>query len=317
MSKGLLFITSFLNTLIQFSCNGALLVPLPMVHQQIAQETAKLEQWPDAGNFASRLVFETDGQGRRRVRPPAFTDGQGPVGVFAMLDRNDEAQFVVDAADDAFKKFCSEVMNNILDSPKERQDFDDTCVLAAPKGSHHITVAIFQEHPILLQNAEERENWKSIDKDILEKFELKLSKGFGHDPALSLIPDLTLDALILTPDGALIACFLDSTDNFLRLRSISKEVATEVLEGSLTSRPKTLIHATVGRVLGLPEGSTSNQRERLTQLAFHYNEQVLPNLVMSMRERGQVSLTVREVSLLRNTVWLMYDRTIYASWKLS
>lgn len=302
---------------IHWNCNEALPLSSYMAHLQIAQATAKLGQWPDSKSFASKLVFETDNYGQRRVRPPTFADGHGPIGIFAMLHTNEKAKITLQSCDQVFKTFCGDVKTNILETAQFRQQFDDECILAAPEGSHHITIAIFQEHPILLHNAEEIARWRAIDDGMIKMFEGKLSEGFElDDPAQSQLPDLTLDALLLTPDGALIACFLDSTENFLRLRSISNQVATDVLEGSLTSRPKTLIHATIGRILGLPQGCSSAQQARLTQLARHYNEEVLPNLVSALRQQGHDRFAVHDVSLVRNTVWLMYEHTIYASWEL-
>ena len=73
-------------------------------------------------------------------------------------------------------------------------------------------------------------------------------------------PQLALDTLIVCADGALIAGFLETSylAPFGALRSASTEVCAAVL-GELTSRPKHLIHVTLGRLLGVPSSLSATE----------------------------------------------------------
>lgn len=73
-------------------------------------------------------------------------------------------------------------------------------------------------------------------------------------------------------------------------------------------RPKNLIHATVGRVKGLPQGSSDAQYEALATLARKYNQKELPRAVRRIKEEQPSlkggscgSFSLGQLSLARNT----------------
>jgi len=89
--------------------------------------------------------------------------------------------------------------------------------------------------------------------------------------------------------------------------------AARVIGGTLTSRPKTLIHVTVGRILGAPEGMAEAQAAELAALVERYNLDVLPAVVAAAAPR---SFTLNDVSLVRDSVWLMTEFEEYARWPI-
>jgi hypothetical protein len=196
-----------------------------------------------------------------------------------------------------------------------------------PSPLMHMTLAIFQEHPRILDEAGKKQ-WQHIDDERMEILIQRLGEFVYNGNFPETIP-LVLDAIVLTPDGAMIAGFVeekrkatdgddkDDDDNdaghFARLRSGLLETARDVL-GTLSSRPKNLIHITLGRILGLPPepppsastaataaaattapSSSTQQLEReqydarvlqVQQLVCHYNQQVFPRTVHELRKRG-------------------------------
>jgi hypothetical protein len=92
-----------------------------------------------------------------------------------------------------------------------------------------------------------------------------LGTALAASLAESPVPELVirLHGYRVCADGAMIAVFIEGEEEeeddeggggggFMPLRERAKEVGTAAL-GALTSRPKKLIHVTMGRVLKLPE----------------------------------------------------------------
>lgn len=258
----------------------------------------------------------------RSFQLPAFPDGNGPLGVFGFLHDNVAARSILASCDSAFANFCSEVQDKVLDlEPKSSQeklkkDFSNW-VLQAPPTSHHISVAILQEHPSFLRNPEDLEKWKPICNSTTQQ--LAAAFAYQHRIDVKESPQLKLDSLLWTPDGALIAGFVDksSDHSFERLRQSSRDTAKDILGDILTTRPKNLIHTTIGRIVGLPQGSTDYQHEALTNMARQYNEEILPSTVeMICNEWHGGEYTLEELSLARNTVWMLQDYIEYSRWSL-
>jgi hypothetical protein len=207
-----------------------------------------------------------------------------------------------------------------------------------PSPLMHTTLAIFQEHPRILDE-EGKKEWQHIDDERMEILIQRLDEFIQNDGGNfpETIP-LALDALVLTPDGAMIAGFVeqnitagDSDDDghFARLRAGLIETARDVL-GSLSSRPKNLIHISLGRILGLPSppppslsAAVCQQHEhyhakvlQVQHLVCHYNQQVFPRVVQELKERGGGAFPLQDFSLVRNSVWLCEENVFYKSWQL-
>ena len=98
----------------------------------------------------------------------------------------------------------------------------------------------------------------------------------------------------------------DSTEKHAAGTSASSaKVALATIGGTLTSRPKTLIHVTLGRLLGQPDGMSSEQDEAFAARVRHFNREKFPQLVASSEQR-RFELTA--VSLVRDSVWLYVPR---------
>jgi hypothetical protein len=91
--------------------------------------------------------------------------------------------------------------------------------------------------------------------------------------------------------------------------------------GMLTSRPKQLIHITLGRVLWIDELLTTTKscsvscgllQDDVRKLVKEYNQIRLPKVVCKFKEPKSIKLT--EISFLRNQIWLCVQNTIYQTW---
>ena len=93
-------------------------------------------------------------------------------------------------------------------------------------------------------------------------------------------------------------------------------MSQEVLGDVLTTRPKNLIHATIGRIVALPSNASDRQYQLLTELAAEYNQDILPRVVHSIREEAKSGgvFTMQELSLARNIIWMLKEYKEYASW---
>jgi hypothetical protein len=290
---------------------------LSKTYREISDASNCLQRWPDSKKFCDDcLVYDDEFES---YNLPSFHDGHGPLGVFGFLHRNDGAKSIMAACDEIFNQFCCRIRDEVLDGDQDQQVALARWILQSPPTSHHISVAILQEHPTFLRNQADLEKWQPISDSTI----LHLASSFAtyHPLSLSECPSLELDSLLWTPDGAMIAGFIDSSpgQGFEKLRQSSRTIARDTLGDVLTTRPKNLIHATVGRVVGLPPGATECQYKSLTDLASEYNRHILPNIVNQIRAESEHcgTFTLEELSLARNTVWMLHEYLEYASWPLT
>jgi hypothetical protein len=292
---------------------------LSQTYREIAQRANQLERWPDSQQFCDDcLVYN---EAIKTFHLPSFTDGNGPIGVFGLLHRNPKARSILTKCDVAFDAFCDEIQQNILDAEQQQQQQQQNgmkdWILQSPPTSHHISVLILQEHPSFLRTPEDLEKWRPISENRAHRLSTAFARD--HETLSTSCPELELDSLLWTPDGAMIAAFIDtsSDQSFDRLRHSCRVIAQDELGDILTTRPKNLIHSTIGRVIGLPSGASAAQHEALRALSRTYNEQVLPDLVESIRESHHGGrFLLEEVSLARNTIWMLQEYIEYASWSL-
>ena len=287
---------------------------LSQAYRDIAARSNLLDWWPDSRKFCQDcLVYD---EASNSYELPTFSDGQGPLGVFGFLQDNQSAQGVMGPCDIIFAEFCSKVKSDILNNDSSLSRAMDRWILHPPPSSQHISVAILQEHISSLREQADIDNWKPIPHSSIQL--LARSLMLEHQSKIQAAPELELDSLLWTPDGALIAGFLDTTSeqSFDKLRSSSRRIGRDVLGHVLTTRPKNLIHATIGRVVGLPPGCSPNQLKMLTCLAQEYNERILPDAVVNIKTQTP-SFTLDELTLARNIVWMLKEYSVYQSWSLS
>jgi len=307
-------------------------------HDISEQSNNLVPKWPDSKQLCDHcLVYQEETQS---YRLPTFPDGNGPLGVFAFLHDNPNARAIMTQCDIVFNDFCEIICHDILKEKNSKQSSDmmEHWVLSSPPTSHHISVAILQEHPSFLRDhPEDLAKWQPLTnstiQDLISKFE---QAHYCLSDDCWLPPQLTLDTLLWTPDGALIAGFVDHDEDgdntsasasvsgrirFDDLRQSTRSVAKELLGDLLTAtRPKNLIHATVGRIVGLPPGSSSRaHHEALGELVRHYNQYVLPATVQNIHASSSCGGTfdLQELSLARNTRWMLHEYIEYGRWKVS
>lgn len=287
---------------------------LSQAYRDIATRSNLLDQWPDSKKFCQDcLVYD---EASNSYELPTFSDGQGPLGVFGFLQGNKRAQGIMAPCDIIFAEFCSKVKREVLNNDPSLSRAMDRWILQTPPSSHHISVAILQEHISSLREKADIDKWQPIPYSSIQL--LGRSLMLEHDSKIDVPPELELDSLLWTPDGALIAGFVDTTaeESFEMLRSSARSIGRDILGDVLTTRPKNLIHATIGRVVGLPPGSSPNQKELLTCLVQEYNERILPNAVVNIKTKTP-SFTLDELTLARNIVWMLKEYLVYQSWSLS
>ena len=308
---------------------------LPDMYAELAQKTLDVPAWPASEGRRKQFTERPDGS----LTPVAFEDGHGTIGVFGMLSTNDNAMAILQPCCDAFELFRKDVESALgqcmdssyteTDSPSRRQ----LQAIPQPMGSHHITVSMIHEHPSLLKTEEERKRWRPLSTEQIEQ----LVDGLSSNDFAK--PQLTLHSLLWTPDGALIAGFVesdnDSSDSvndhggdndgdssintkhagFASLRSSTIGMSRSIV-GELTSLPKNLIHATIGRVLGLDGDPPSSQEQAvLNDLVRRHNNEILPRVVQSVRASGG-TFTMETVSMVRNDVFFMFEYTEYGPFQL-
>jgi hypothetical protein len=353
--------------------------PLSQAYQSISNQTCQLatcfinssknkegkcQPWPHADSFTRHLDKKNDnndndsrssssrttGHSGLKYTAPSFPDGDGPVGVFALCPRNPpQASRLVDhCMQHGWGPFCRDLQQIFHDYNNDDNSYNNINTMQGylyPSPLMHATLAIFQEHPRILDD-EGKKQWQHIDDERMEILIQRLDEFIQNDGNFPKTIPLVLDALVLTPDGAMIAGFVEQNirsakdgddhvgddgdiGHFARLRTGLIETAKDVL-GSVSSRPKNLIHISLGRILGLPlppppslSPASSQQYEQynekvlqVQQLVCHYNQQVFPRVVRDLKERGGGALPLRDFSLARNSVWLCEENVFYKSWQL-
>lgn len=270
----------------------------------------RADGWPHSANILAK--FEQD-EATGVLSPPRFDDGHGPLGVYAMLHDNAGALALLRWCRGAFEQLVRELAAPL--SPAQRARLA-LLTFKPEERTYHTVVAVFHEHPSLLSE-EQKDDWRPVDPPLCEACAAALQRR--HEPMRA--PTLALDSMCLTADGALIAGFVDDDEEaFAALRASSVEEAQEVIVGAvggaLTSRPKRLIHVTLGRLLGAPEGLGSSERAHFASVAARYNEEALPGWLAS--EGGPPrEFTLERLSLVRDEIWPMQGFTELASWRLS
>uniref|UniRef100_A0A7S0Q9K8 Uncharacterized protein n=1 Tax=Coccolithus braarudii TaxID=221442 RepID=A0A7S0Q9K8_9EUKA len=265
-----------------------------------AIRSAASTDWPQSQGICAKCVRDAQG----RLHPPEFVDGCGPIGVYSMIASTGARAYGGQAACDAnlqtlrwcaaaFEDFVCALCNG-LDAQTARL-LREGCWIANEK-SWHTCVTIYHEHPCML-SADECVHWQPID----EVSASTLAAALRARLATMSVPMLSLDSLVICKDGALIAGFVDDVHgSFSKLRDATASVGHRVIGGILTSRPKRLIHVTLGRVLECPPlGGT--QREHIENTVRQFNMQVLPERVRSR----VATLSLTSASLARDTTWWM------------
>mmetsp|Transcript_5057 Transcript_5057/g.12067 ORF Transcript_5057/g.12067 Transcript_5057/m.12067 type:complete len:358 (+) Transcript_5057:74-1147(+) len=290
---------------------------LSEIYQSIIQQTVSMTKpWPDSDGFA-KCCMDSDASD---FVVPTFPEGTGPMGAFALTRDNTHPgnEELVQTCLDAFDQFSKElaIANNSAD------------YFLVKSLVPHITVAIFQEHPQLLpkkqkelgiagNNNEKEDSFHFFTNEDGTRLAESLARQTSHNAPISL----TLDSLILTPDGAMIAGFVDDDNgHYSKLKTDILTSAKQVMGvQDFTSRPKNMIHITCGRVVrrGGVLPTTATVQAAIQDLVRRYNQQVFPQIVAELKSSSSGStLLVEQMTVLRNDVWLCEKNTVYGIGRL-
>ena len=280
---------------------------LSSVYKEIASRALSVENWPDTTTY--NKLLRRDALGVFQI--PSFPVSEAPLAVVTLLDQNPAARQIIRECDEVFELFLND-LQNILPST----GWIGRNVWRSIQGTHHITIAVFQENPSLLINAEDRKRCRTVPEDVAEELFSQLStRQLRH--ANLVAPILQLDSLVITGDGVMIAGFVEQSRNSFRaIRNSCLQIAGTIL-GELTSRPKKLIHVTVGRVLELPRDTNQTQQIAVNQLVREYNSQILPEKVAIIKSSlpNKATFALTEVTMIRDVVWMLRKIKTYGSWR--
>jgi len=315
--------------------------PLKALYRQIADTASHhTPNWPASSDFcqlldqtaaeedtnvSSTIAATAAGVCTNKYKAPRFAE-HGPFGLVALLteDHNAAAQPLVRACLECFDWVVRDLV--AIAAPTNTQ----LHIINQP--SHpHVCVFLIHEHPSFLKHNKpphEHQWWRPVDDASMQQLVQDLTPLLlTSAPRQGIL--LQLDSILLTPDGGMIAGFVDVSkqqqDVYQNMKTECRHAVQQRLGGGeLTSRPKNLIHMTLGRILGfgtnlegLRDNDSKNQQERVQELVRRYNEEILPETVQNIRrEHGGGVWRLQDVCLLRNTVWFCDENIFYKTWRL-
>lgn len=322
-----------------------MVIDLSSIYQSIALKAFEEGiTWPESNDFVKcldRIDLDSDTESSivGCYKATSFTDNQGPFGIMALFNEQQNSHVLplinelltifdkfVDELNDILvgydDSYCSEPSNSSASSDKTQPSYVGVLKSAVP----HLTINVYQEHPKILPE-DDCKFWRPTAESTLYELAAALDETLKDQLLTShhfhpMV--LQLDSILLTADGAMIAGFIDVDKEhhmFLTMKQLLMDTAKNFFAkksgATLTSRPKKLIHITLGRILWIDEsGLKSNDSSRLQELVRmllkKYNEEKLPRLVCDMKEHKSFVLT--DISFLRNQVWLCVKNTIYKTW---
>ena len=123
-------------------------------------------------------------------------------------------------------------------------------------------------------------------------------------------------SLCVCADGALIAGFVDDErGRAAALREACARAGGDAL-GELTSRPKRLLHVTLGRLLGRAEGLRPEQAAAIVAAVRAFHATPLREQNGTDDDEPQ-AFALRSVALMRDSVWWMTRCEEFKSWELA
>ncbi|KAK3254215.1 hypothetical protein CYMTET_36565 [Cymbomonas tetramitiformis] len=267
-------------------------------------------EWPKSGTLVKHCV-RTEASS---LAPTRF-EQDGVLGLHAILCSEDQVSILKEGKNifEDFVDSCAACM-----STQRALEFKN---LVFWGGAWHATVCIFSENPTLL-GEDERSVWHSIDEDKVHMLRTALEEGLCTDHELEVV--VTLHGFRVCADGGLIAVFVeDAAQSFTALRASAKELGTRAI-GPLNSRPKKLIHVTLGRILELPSGLPDNERVELFKVvrkwatALGNGTRPADGDSTGCEMAGVLAapLKIRDVSLCRESGWWMTEYHVYQTLRL-
>ena len=282
--------------------------------------------WPDSAaraSFSRGLVLRKN-TSTTSARPRRFAR-DGPLQVTAFLAKDQVALSLVHAArEQVFAPFCASLLDAI-GAPSARAAVAEN--IHWPRDdSAHIVVTVFSEHPSLLE-PDQRASWRSVTPAQTDALGSHLEKDVFGD---AIAPSLVLDAYVLTPDGSMILGFIEAAEaegaagggssSLGALRSRIGAAGVAVL-GELNSRPKALIHVTVGRLLVWPsEELDASSRARVNRVVATWTHALasgsLPGGAGGALPGVGQRIELKQMELCRDVRWMMGERETLRRFRL-
>lgn len=277
------------------------------MYEDLWRNTAlRASQWPQAAAMREKLIVSDAKTGR--LAPPRF--GSGVVGSAVFHDQTQEGKQLFLNAREVMEAFLNDLASHALGGDASRiATWQEQGVWWCPEEAFHTIVTIFMETKEILDNAEEKQKCREVSIEDEHQLAEALLVGLAKSTELKL----QVRGYRITPDGALLVLFEEphgEGNSFTALRQTVAHIGTNVL-GELTSRPKNIIHATVGRVMLLPADLSDAERAAAADVVRRWSQalgaghwpgkpgQSLPGLYKT--------LPVTQIYLYRETVWWLTE----------
>lgn len=210
-----------------------------------------------------------------KLVPPSFEKGKGPIGSVALHSRNAQGAELFRIARSVMDAFIKDLTSRIFGifSTAVGESWSERTVWFCPEEFFHTIVTVFMEAEEIVDDPEVQAKCRKVSDEERTELAETLKMGCKEVPP----PHLRVIGYRITPDGAFLVLFEEDEAkdtegaSFTDLRQRTAQIGTEVL-GELTSRPKNIVHATVGRVLEEPEDLTEAQRGALTGTVYIWAE---------------------------------------------
>lgn len=277
------------------------------MYEDLWRNTAtRAPQWPQAAAMRNKLVVADARTGR--LAPPRFDSGV--VGSAVFYGQTQEGKELFLNARMVMEAFVNDLALHAMGGDTGRiAAWREQAVWWCPEPAFHTILTIFMETREILDNPEERQKCREVSVEEEHQLTEALLVGLAKYAELKL----KVIGYRVTPDGALIVLFEEPRgegNSFTALRQTAAYIGTSVI-GELTSRPKNIIHATVGRVMLLPEDLSDAERAAATEVVRKWSQafgaghwpgkprQSLPGL--------HGTLPVPQIYLYRETVWWLTE----------
>jgi len=277
------------------------------MYEDLWRNTAmRASQWPQAAGMRQKMVVADAKTGR--LAPPRFESGV--VGSAVFFGQTQEGKQLFQNARVVMEAFLNDLASHALGGDVVRiATWQEQGVWWCPEEAFHTIVTIFMETKEILDNVEEKQKCREVS--IEEEHQLTEALSVG----LAKFTDLKLKVIgyRVTPDGALLVLFEEPKgegNSFTALRQTAAHIGTGVL-GELTSRPKNIIHATVGRVLLLPVDLSDAERAAAADVVRKWSQALgaghWPGKPRQSLPGVRETVPVSQIHTYRETVWWLTE----------
>ena len=288
-------------------------------YAKLQERSAIQSPWPDRSAQA-RLMRGLTRAPSGRLAPTVFPEDAPLEVVFFPPPGTALQSLLLEAQQRVFKPFIAEVRAGL--SAKSQAALDAAAYWTPPE-SAHIVLLVFSEHPSLLAG-EQRAKWHRVPQSAVDG----LVRALHSDRTVSNVCPmrLQLDGFTVTPDGSMLALFQQrpsaagsAGSSLLGLRRELHRVGTAAL-GELNSRPKDLVHMSVGRLFEFPAELTAREQAHVDRTVRAWGAALAAGTLAPADAAGgagavpvpvpglYVEVVVDRAEVVRDTQWMMLQR---------